>query len=250
MDDGKETERIVREVTGRVLDRLGAAGRQAGEAILLLPVATGSTARALAFAAQLEEKGIALATLGAPAVVEELARLGLAGRLGGRVESFAAADVGRAIAGMGPGSSVVIGSIGFASAAALARLEDGDPFVRLVTQARLKGCTVAMAPDDLAGNAGADAGPLGERARALLRELALLGIETAPWAELAALVERRRALGGSAAKVAGRLVTEEDVEALARAGETTLHLPRGTVVTPLAQTRAYELGVQLRRDDG
>lgn len=82
------------------------------------------------------------------------------------------------------------------------------------------------------------------------RTVASFGVEFGQQAELATYLS---ALGGgqaatpAAAKTGGRdVVTTEDVEAVRRAGGTTLSVGMGAIVTPLARQQASEWGIEVK----
>jgi hypothetical protein len=152
----------------------------------------------------------------------------------------------RALAEQGPGDILVLLGLGFELARRLLALEDDDPVVRLAARGLLAGAPVLAASDDL-DPAPRARGRAVERARELTRELGALGLELVPAAELSERVRRLRAAAGSLAAELGGLVTEAEVEALAARGERRVRLGRGCLVTPLAASRAAELGLELAR---
>ncbi|HOX44009.1 MAG TPA: hypothetical protein PK668_10455 [Myxococcota bacterium] len=230
-DRAQQLEALVREVTQAVLAQLaaGATGPDAwrGKALILLPV---PPARPDALAGLAEE----------------------ARRLGFGVETLPGLDAGAAAAALGalqPGDVVVVGSLGFAWARRLVELDDGEPGVRLVLGALLAGRPVLAASDGLSAGP-AVRGRVAERAHELLRELIALGLGLRPLAELGASLAGLRAGRDTGGRALGGLLGEADVEALHRAGERRVRLARGCLVTPLARTRAAELGLELIEQEG
>jgi hypothetical protein len=143
------------------------------------------------------------------------------------------------------GSAIVVGSLGFAFARRLAGLDDDDPFVRLVARALLDGRPVIAVADDLAPRGAGAGGEAARRGDALLRDLERLGIAPVAAADLETVLGRIAETRTTASRSAGGLLTEADVVRLREAGETRLVLPPRTIVTPLARSRAAELGLEL-----
>jgi hypothetical protein len=152
---------------------------------------------------------------------------------------------------------VILGALGWAQAAALAALDDRDPFVAAVLDARTAGRPVAALAEPWASGIlgaapGLRAGPV--RAAALAREgdarwraMLALGITPRPLDALTASFTAAPGAGGVADPGLGGLLREQDVAAAAARGQQQLEVPRGTVVTPLARDRARDLGVTLVR---
>jgi len=227
--DRQQLDALVAEVTEAVLAAL--AGRPgAGQA------AGPAHARALLVLPAPPVDPRALAALGAAA---RRAGFALAPVPGGDPEAAAAA-----LGALRPGDAVVVGALGFAWARRLLALDDDEPGVRLVLGALLAGRPVLAAEDGLRP-APTARGKVADRARELLRELAALGLGLHPLAELGARLAGLRASRDPTARALGGLVSEADVEALHRAGERRVALARGCLITPLARTRAVELGLEL-----
>ena len=251
MGKEEDIERLVDEVTRRVMERLTQGAEPPGDrrVLLLLPAATGH-AQALAALFEQARRGGAQCRVIAPArIIEEMERCGLAALFGPDVSAAEKTDIGPLLAGLGGADLIVLGSVGFQLARRLAGLEDEDPFVRVVTQGLLRGTPVVVLVDDLRGSAGAAGGRAASEADRMVREMDGMGCRVLAAAELPALMLRLSAAKGTLSRAAGDLVTEADVTALADAGERRLVLPPRAIVTPLAASRAAELGLEIARQE-
>jgi hypothetical protein len=243
-----EIERLVQRVTELVLARLAGPQRPEQPARrrpieLLLPVQPAGDAAVLRALAQLARAGNPVACRTTAAVADWLQRSGLRSQLDGPV-TVLDDSLDAALAMLDGRALWVLGSLGFGLAGRLARLEDDDPFVRLLSQALLRGRRVLLVAEELQP-AAAVAGPVAARAAGLLAELERLGCERLAAAGLADRVAALEAGDTTASQALGGLVTEADVEQLAADGPRRLSLAAGTIVTPLARSRASELGLEL-----
>lgn len=251
MDDQRDIEALIREVTEVVLARLG-ADRSSGDAsrvILVLPVPTAGLERLARWCQDLSAGTTRVTVVAADAVMGEMERRGLKGRFGREVLSARGCDLGALADRPGGRDLVVVGGLGFRFARALAGLQDDDPCVWIVARALLAGHTVVMVTDDLTPSAGAHQAGAAAEAGRLLRELETLGLQPATGAALAERVDRWLQGSTTLVRSMGGLVSEADIERAAAEGQRGLRLPAGTLVTPLALSRAAELGIELTRED-
>ncbi len=254
MADDKEIERLIEEITGRVLARLEPASglSPAGRAqriLVLLPVASGNLGLLADQLAPLVAGGARVKVLCERGLLGDIESGGLRGKLGGDVGVFSDADLSGVLAETCRDDLVLVGSIGFEYARALIEMRDGQPFVRLVSQALLAGRRVALVADDLQPSGQGARGKMGAEAASLLRDLDTLGLQPVAAADVAGLIERIGTAGTTLARSFNGLVTEEDVEQSARAGDGRLTLPAGTIVTPMAASRARDLGIEIVKLD-
>jgi hypothetical protein len=198
-------------------------------------LASGLLAPLTLRAAQLQESGYQVRVLAAPAVKNEL------GAVSVEVLTIEEAGLGKILSELRPDDLLVLGSIGFELGRAVTGLNDQDPWVRLITQGLLKKVQVVLVSDELSAAPGT---PLESKTSALLRDLSALGIQPVALDDLATLAGSYGRSGET-----GGLLTEADVERLVNAGERRLVLPRRTVVTPLALSRAFELGLEIVKED-
>ncbi|MBI5501103.1 MAG: hypothetical protein HY907_12730 [Deltaproteobacteria bacterium] len=263
MSEAKDLESLVRAVTDLVLARLddhpdptdrsrpadrrlppaGEAAR--GDVSFLLPVAPTRPADLARRLAELERLGWRVRGAAAP---DALAAMELAGI--SRTLTLAPLDPNRRDSGgpLGPPGRrevVVVGSLGLAFAHRLAALDDDDPFVRVVARALLDGRKVLALADDLTPSPAAAPAAAAAQAAAALQALERLGLEVRRGAELEDALSRLADARATVSRAAGGLLTEADVVRLRDAGETRLALPPRTIVTPLARSKAAELGLAL-----
>jgi hypothetical protein len=245
-----DIERLVRSVTDVVVERLSGRGEPVssaprGELLLLLPVPPARPEELAGRIDLLRRTGWDVRALASPPALAELDRVGLRAGLAAEPLDPGRGGVAAALARLSPRAVLVVGALGFAFAQRLAELADDDPFVRLVARALLDGRKVFAVADDLAARgagAGSEAARLGaERLRGLER----LGLGTLAAGDLESVAGRLTDLRSTASRAAGGLLTEADVVRLREAGETRLVLAPRTIVTPLARTKAAELGLVL-----
>ncbi len=244
MTSSIDIEALVAAVTTEVMGRLNAAQSAPPRRAFafLLPLAGRALPRLLSAAAALARRGCEVELLAAPQAEAALQKTGLAAA--GALKPLAAAAAERLTRGIESREVFVLGSASFALLRRLAERQDDDPCVRLLLSARLRGCPVLLVCDDVEGE-----GALGHEAAERLRELALLGMTATSSAQLENALRRLEARPGTAARELGGLLTESDAELLFAAGERKIRLSRRTVVTPLARSRAAELGLILEREE-
>lgn len=221
----------------------GAARRRPRRLILLAPVSTPTLAKLAETSRALSFDGWNVRSFAAVDVLAEARDGGPSAALPDLVQ-LSAASVSELITALRPGDCLVLGSLAFGLAGRLSRLEDDDPFVRVIVSARLRGLPVLVVRDDLEPAAGIS-GEIVRRASSLLRDLEQLGLDVLPSEDLANRLERLSAGRSVAARTVGGLVTETEVERLHESGERRLVLPPRTLVTPLARSRAAALGFEL-----
>ena len=262
MPNSVDSEGLIRAVTEQVLSRLGAhpgAQAEAGVAapavraprrvLLLLPSASRGLSRLSAQVAELIQRGHRVTVLTRTAVAGDLERLGLQGRLGPELLTVEAHGLTGLLVELDPRDWVVLGSLGFSLAKALLSRDDQDPFVRVISQALLSGGPVALLPEDLRSDPAAARSSLALEGQSLLRDLQGMGISAVPAGELVRTALALESTDGTLTREAGTLLTEEDVRRLHQAGERRLVLGRRTLLTPLAKSRAAELGLEIQVEE-
>ncbi len=250
--DEREIDRLVQAVVERVLARVAGPGASTTSItarrrqVLVLLAAPSAHLAALAERVEaIRRAGWPVRVLGSTAALRELEGVGLRERFGKDVENVEQAGIARALAELRPGDVTLLATAGFALVRRLRDLDDDDPFVRLVAQGLLRGQHVLLATDDLAAAVPASRNEAARRAETLLRDVAGMGVEPIRVAEIPALLDRLVASDVTVSQAVGQLLTEADVEKLRAAGETRLVLAARTIVTPLARSRAAELGLEL-----
>ncbi|RME21629.1 MAG: hypothetical protein D6806_14395 [Deltaproteobacteria bacterium] len=177
----------------------------------------------------------------AEAGLEQLAR----GRLNLATKRLDAETTSELIERLDYCRAIVLSGIGMGLARRLAEGDDEAPVARLAWRALLSGKPVLADRADLLP-AAAPKSRAADIAAGALRELEHIGMECLPAASMAPRIERLLDAPGTAERALSGLLTEEEVERLAAEGHRTLVLEAGTIVTPLAKSRAAELGLELR----
>jgi len=250
--DDKEIDRLVQAITERVLARLAGGGGSTTSiggrrrrVVVLLAAPSGHLAALADCVDAVRRAGWPVRTIASTAVLRELDRAGLRERFGKDIDDAGQAGIADRLAELRPGDVMVLATAGFASARRLHDLDDDDPFVRLVTQGLLRGLQVLVVTDDLTPALPASRNEVARRAEALLRDIGGLGVELVRVSDLPALLDRLVASDVTISQTVGQLLTEADVERIRASGETRLALAARTIVTPLARSRAAELGLEL-----
>lgn len=263
-----ELEDLIQAVTDAVMRALGEPGASLSEPrgtaldapsrptaaredggrrfLVIVPLPTANLASLARGLESLLIGGNRVTALLEPHVKNEAASRGLLQSFGPDVADLGNDTASQVIAGIAPGDLVVVGSLGFDLARGILELADSDPAVRIVTQALLRGNRVVTLSDDLTPPAGVNNAVTAKAARTL-RDLEGAGLTVLPLKDLAILAEDLAALDRTESRAFGGLVTEADVEAFAAGGGKQIDLPARTVVTPLASSRAVELGVAIRK---
>ncbi|MBW1808137.1 MAG: hypothetical protein JRJ87_08055 [Deltaproteobacteria bacterium] len=254
MPEDRDIERLIKIVTDQVLARLGQADshrkdRRPGRVMLLVPLVSASLKSLSLQVAEILSQGVEVSVLVEPQVAVELDRLGLRGSFGSRLTSFSDANISQLLVDLDPRDLMVVGSVGFDIGRALYELNDSQPLVRLVSQALLKGTNTAVIIDDLNAVAPGADGRIQRQAADICRKLQALGLRLISSGDLPALFEKIRLTAGTLTQSIDALLTEQDVEKLAAMGERRLRLASKTIVTPLAASRAAELGVEIIKSE-
>ena len=250
MADDRDIEQLIRSVTGLVVERLeGHASAKPtglrGDVLVLLPVPPAQPDAIVRQVEVLRRTGWNVRALASPAALVELDRVGLRASLAAEPLDPGHGGVATALATLQPRTALVVGSLGFAFARRLAELGDDDPFVRLLARALLDGRKVLAVADDLAPHGAGVGSEAAKRGEERLRDLERLGIEPLAAGDLESVLARTSDARATVSRAVGGLLTEADVVRLRDAGETRLVLPPRTIVTPLARSRAAELGLVL-----
>ncbi len=251
MPSERDIERLVARVTDLVLARLGGSNGSSAPAgparqrpvDVLLPIQTAGIDALLTQLGRLAARGHPVVTRTSARVLAWLERTGRTARLPGPIHALDEACLCEALGDYDARQVVVLGSIGFGLIDRLVSLADDDPFVRLASQASLRGAQVLAVDSDL--RPASATGPLAARAEQALGRLAGLGVEVIPAAGLADRIAVLQAADTTLAQALAGLLTEADVERLHADGQTRVTLGARAVVTPLARSRAAALGIEL-----
>lgn len=248
MPSERDIERLVARVTDLVLARLNGPVAPGGPARprpvdVLLPIQSAAIDDLLGQLGRLAAHGHPVVTRTSARVLAWLERTGRTARLPGPIHALDEACLCESLGDYEPRQVVVLGSLGFGLIERLTSLADDDPFVRLVSQAILRGAQVLALDADLRpARAG---GPLAARADRALGDLAGVGVEVLSATGLADRIAASQAADTTLTQSLAGLLTEADVERLHATGQTRVALGARAVITPLARSRAAALGVEL-----
>jgi hypothetical protein len=244
-----DIERMVHEVTEQVLARLAAdAPARERRVILLLPLAS----KRLPFLADRVEvwrRQRQVTVVTNQAVSTELDLLGLTSKMGKELLQIERDGIAGLLSNLEKRDVLVVGSLGFDFGRALRDLHDELPMVRIILQALLAGNPVAAVDDDLRRDLIRARSSLDGESEMLLRDLLQLGLSMTKASDLDPWMSRLEATDNALSQEVGLLLGESDIERLAQGGETRVVVGRKTVVTPLAQSRARELGLDIVRQE-
>jgi len=248
MKETAEIERLVRLITDQVMARLQAgAGAQAVPARplwLLLAGPSGRLADVAGQAGRLLRAGAGLRLLAVPGLEQAGERLALPGP----VQVLTAEALCSLLSGGDEPAALLLAGAGLQLCRRIIAADDEQPAVRLVWHFLLQSRPVLRLEEEPgpAGVPGEGAAP--QLARRLARELQRLGVEDCPVGDWAGRVLPWLRRPGTAEQALQGLLTEQAVESLAGQGQRRLLIARGTIVTPLAASRAAELGVEIVRE--
>jgi len=248
MAGDRDIERLVDQVTDLVMARLRGPVEPGRPALrrpvdVLLPIQTSAIDGLLPQLGRLAAGGHRIAVRTTARVLAWLERTGRSARLPSPIHALDEACLCESLGDYDPRQVVVFGSLGFGLIDRLGALDDDDSFVRLASQALLRGARVLAVDADLRPVRSGD--PLGARADQALRALAGLGVEVLGLEGLADRIEALGAADTTLTRALAGLLTEADVEHLHADGRSQVVLDARAVVTPLARSRAAALGVEL-----
>ncbi len=237
----QDLERLIQTITDLVLARLQSAASEHRARVLtvLWPVPASHRELLLAGVNAFRQPHTLVQWLVHDPLVEGLTPLLPAGE---RCYPMSMAPLESLLGSATPRDVVLLAATHLSSTAQLLDMNDDLPWVQVLLQALLKGQQV-LACDDLLRSTGRT--PVAQRATSLLQELEAFGVTTTGASGLAKVLRETATQSGFAPFAQGGLLTEEEVVALVRAGQRELRLGPTTLVTPLATTKAAELGLAL-----
>lgn len=243
----QDFDQLVRVITDLVMARLKAtAAARTPMLTVLWPAPTSAKEAILAGVATFRAEGRRVRWL-----VREDLRGELAPRLPEeerpRCHALGQAPVQAILSDMGAGDAVFVAAAHFDAARHLLALDDGLDWVHVLLQAHLSGQPVLICDDLLSTRGAAAHDPVAQEARNLARRLGQAGFRLSPSREISGLLMELTRSSDIGLQDAPGLITEQDVENLVRAGHRKLNLHARTLVTPLAESRAAELGLELLR---
>lgn len=244
-----EFEQLIQSITDLVLAKLRSSSHLAQRPrtlTVLWPVATASKDPVLAGVSAFRQEHGRVQWLMHEDLLDGLKPL-LSPEERSQCHSLSGAPVQSILADMLGTDVVLVAAIHFEAARQLLALNDGLPWIHVLLQAHLSGQRVVICDELLSGRGLAAQNPVAQEGAALKRQLRQMGFTLTPAPRLAKVLKD---FGGAAhlgPQEERQLVTEQDVEDLVRAGHREVRLHAKTLVTPLAQSKAAELGLQLVR---
>ncbi len=248
MADAPDREKFIRLVTEAVTARLEqkpAENASRKTLLLLLPEPISGLKALVDRIVAWRAVGWRVLVLAGQKVAQEAEARVLRGRLGDEVAELESAHLGEWLERLSQMQAVLLGGLGLSGARRLCQLDDSTPWVRLSLRALLRGLPVLAISDELIAVPAAREGTATREARRLLQEVERLGVFCVPLVDSAAELDRRAGDNPGATQSLGGLLSEGAVEEFYRSGARKIAVPAGTLITPLARTRAAELGLEL-----
>ncbi len=244
-----ELDTLISTITARVLSRLQLPARspeQGRTLTVLWPVATGEQEHILAGVGAFRGENRKVQWLVHEDLVEGLLpRLPSEERL--QCHRLEKAPVQAILADMCSTDVTLLAGVHFDAARKVLAMADDHVWVHVLLQAHLAGQPVWICRDLLTGQGQAARNPVMEEARAIVRQLTQAGYQLVAARDLARKLNDMTLSCNLGLLETRELLTEQDVENLFRAGHRELHLQAKTLVTPLAESKASELGLELLR---
>ena len=244
-----ELEQLIQAITDLVIARLKSAAQPAQPTqtlTVLWPAATAARESILAGVSAFRTEGRRVQWLVRADLIPGLLPL-LPAEEQARCHPLDQAPVQTVLARMQGTDVVLLAAVHFEAARRLLDLEDELPWIHVLLQAHLLGQPVVICEDLLSSRGLAAQNPVAQEAGALRRRLQQMGYRLIAAKNLADHLKNMSLACDQGLLSARELVTEQDVENLVRAGHRELRLHAKTLVTPLAQSKASELGLDLLR---
>ena len=253
MEKKQDIEQLVRKLSEQVLSRLQPPKEPEFRSnkhriCLVLPGPSGRLESIIQQAEKLCGLGYPIKIVATSTVAALFAESRLSKHLGAQIHVLDQPGCLQVLCDLTEGDFVVIGILGFAAVNRLTNFEDDNLFVRLISQAMLAGMRILAVKDDLTASPVVQSSKVAKQARQQLRDLEKMGINLIALSELTNHVQQMEASHSTLSQAAGKLVTEDQIEAIVATGERRLVLPPKTIVTPLARSRATALGLELIKD--
>jgi len=142
---------------------------------------------------------------------------------------------------------VLLAAVHFEAARQLLALDDGREWIHVLLQAHLTGQPVLICEDALSSRGLAGQNHVAQEAHRLKRQLQQTGYRLVAAQDLSDQLKNMTLACNQGSQNSRELLTEQDVDNLFRAGHRELRLHAKTLVTPLAESKATELGLALIR---
>ncbi|MBU1537904.1 hypothetical protein KKF84_21510 [Myxococcota bacterium] len=164
-----------------------------------------------------------------------------------RCYSFEQAPIQGILADLQSSDVVLLAGANFQAARQLLALDDAHSWVHVLLQAHLTGQAILICEDLLSSKGLASQNHVAQEAHSIKRQLKQMGYKLIAAQNLATQLKNMTLAYENGLQNTRELLTEQDVENLVRAGQRELRLHAKTLVTPLAESKATELGLNLLR---
>lgn len=141
---------------------------------------------------------------------------------------------------------ILIAGLNFQAARQILDLNDDIPWIHILLQGQMAGNHIVICEDQLSAKSVSKQNPVVSQAEGLKRQLAQTGFSLVSSTDVSRYL-KELTLTANHGLDKGGLLTEVDVENLARNGHKELRLHSKTIVTPLAESRISELGLHIVR---
>lgn len=244
-----ELEKLIQSITDLVLAKMKStapAAQKTQTLTVLWPVASASRERIVAAASAFRTDGRRVRWLVRADLISELLPL-LPAEEHQRCFPMDQAPVGDILAELESTDVVLLAAVHFEAARQLLAMDDERAWIHVLLQAQLMGQPVLICEDPLSSRGLAAQNQVAQEAHRIKRQLQQMGYQLLAAKDLAGrLKDMTRSFNHGLQDTRG-LLTEQDVEDLVRAGHREVRLHARTLVTPLAESRATELGLSLLR---
>lgn len=244
-----EFDQLVQFITDLVLAKLKSSAQPAQRTqtlTVLWPVATNNKEQILAAVAAFRSDGRRVRWLVNENLISDLLPLLPAGEQP-RCHSLDQAPVQAILDDLHSSDVVLLAAANFQAAGQLLSLDDERAWIHVLLQAHLTGQPVLICDDLLSSRGLAAQNQVAQEAQRRKRQLQQMGYQLLAAKNLADHLKNMTLSVNLGLQNTRELLTELDVENLFRAGYRELRLPAKTLITPLAESKATELGLNLLR---
>ncbi|MBU1070349.1 hypothetical protein KJ975_12345 [Myxococcota bacterium] len=244
-----ELDQLVQAITDLVMARLKSTALPPDRSqtlTVLWPVASAARDQILAAVSAFRQEGRKVQWLVHADLINELLPM-LPAEEQPRCHSLDQAPVQAILANLRSSDVLLLAAVHFEAARQLLALDDGHVWIHVLLQAHLTGQTILIGEDLLSSRGLAAQNHVAQEAHRFKRQLQQTGYQLVAAQDLANQLKNMTQAYNHGLQNTRELLTEQDVENLFRAGHRELRLQAGTLVTPLAESKATELGLRLLR---
>ena len=244
-----EFEKLIQSITDLVLAKLQSMAHLTEKPktlTVLWPVASGTKDLVMAGVSAFRQDPLRVQWLVDDALLDDLTPL-LPSHERSRCHGLSRAPLQSILSNMQRTDVVLLAATHIEATRQLVALNDELSWIHVLLQAHMSGQQVVVCEDLLTPRGLSKQNTVAQEAAALKRQLRQMGFTLIPGHDLAKYLKELTLSSSHGAQEEGGLLTEQDVEDLVRAGQKELRLHPKTLVTPLAQSKAAELGLRLVR---